>query len=699
MRIRRICRRLLSVIMLIAVLFTGVLTDEIKNVYADTYNEGGEDISGEDVSNEGASNEDISEEDTADKDTTDEDTTSDLDETWNESDEPGLNEDGTIYTVDLTNWVISDRKGMTLEYMDDGSAVIMWSEEAREYASVSFKFESMDFTGWTCVVDAEGDIGMFGVYDAVRRDILHGNLLAATINFNQSYPFRIELDETVISSVPDKDGIRADYKNIGSVDFAKGIEMVQKTLIVHSIKFYKDRYEAPVFVVDPESKPQGGSDYNAPGMNEEGTIFTVDLKKASGNGPEINYRADGSVAITWHEYSGNFSNVEFPFKRIDVAGWTCVLDGTGDKNIFIIADAYKRDQSGYGSLCALVHYGQHYPAAIKCDDWELGDRVDEYGDPANFNEIGKVIVQKGEETRDMNMVINSIKFYKNSEDVPKFIKAKMERPLETPKPTSTPTPTPKPTKTPRPTGVPTSTPAWQATKEPGISPEPSTTVLPNMNPTQSPTQASTQAPMEDTQTSEDMYRRSLRVKGFRISSKDNRSILITWKRNAGAASYRIYRSVKKNGAYRLIKTVGGRKTSYTDKKAGYPKKYYYKIAAAGTYKGSNIQGPDSNICSIFLSGIITPSISVQKGSIGRIKYVTVNLKKYEGDYIDIYTALDRKKFKKLKLVSRSIARYKGKFKIQYIVKNKIIRIKVKTFKKIGKKNRYSMYSNTVSIKV
>lgn len=61
-------------------------------------------------------------------------------------------------------------------------------------------------------------------------------------------------------------------------------------------------------------------------------------------------------------------------------------------------------------------------------------------------------------------------------------------------------------------------------------------------------------------------------------STDYRSISLTWKKVSGASGYEIYRSTKKSGTYKLIKTISsGSKTSYTNKKLTTGTTYYYKI--------------------------------------------------------------------------------------------------------------------------
>lgn len=62
------------------------------------------------------------------------------------------------------------------------------------------------------------------------------------------------------------------------------------------------------------------------------------------------------------------------------------------------------------------------------------------------------------------------------------------------------------------------------------------------------------------------------------------SVKITWKKVKGAYKYEVYRSNKKKGKYKKIKTVKSKK--YTDKTAKKGKKYYYKIKTVKKIDGS-----------------------------------------------------------------------------------------------------------------
>lgn len=84
-------------------------------------------------------------------------------------------------------------------------------------------------------------------------------------------------------------------------------------------------------------------------------------------------------------------------------------------------------------------------------------------------------------------------------------------------------------------------------------------------------------------------------KAPKISTKaGKRSITVKWKKVAGAAGYRVYRSTKKNGKYAAIKTVKSKTTSFTNKKLKKGKRYYYKVKAYKTASGKRVYSNFSN---------------------------------------------------------------------------------------------------------
>lgn len=74
------------------------------------------------------------------------------------------------------------------------------------------------------------------------------------------------------------------------------------------------------------------------------------------------------------------------------------------------------------------------------------------------------------------------------------------------------------------------------------------------------------------------------------------SIQVSWKKISDSEGYIIYRSAKKNGAYKKIATVKGTNiTVYTNRSLKKNKKYYYKIRTYKTNNGSKIYGKYSAV--------------------------------------------------------------------------------------------------------
>lgn len=94
-----------------------------------------------------------------------------------------------------------------------------------------------------------------------------------------------------------------------------------------------------------------------------------------------------------------------------------------------------------------------------------------------------------------------------------------------------------------------------------------------------------------------------------------------------------------------------------------------------------------------------PTFSIKKKKSGRIKYLSLSLKKYEGTYIQIYVKKGKGKFNKIKLKNELIKTYKGKIKIRYLVSKETLFIKMRTYKKRNKSKIYSSYSKIAKIKV
>lgn len=78
---------------------------------------------------------------------------------------------------------------------------------------------------------------------------------------------------------------------------------------------------------------------------------------------------------------------------------------------------------------------------------------------------------------------------------------------------------------------------------------------------------------------------------IKANATTGKFITVTWKKISNAETYNVYRATKKNGKYKLIKSVKGDKSSYTDKNIKLDKTYYYKVrpvTASGKKGSSNI---------------------------------------------------------------------------------------------------------------
>ena len=79
----------------------------------------------------------------------------------------------------------------------------------------------------------------------------------------------------------------------------------------------------------------------------------------------------------------------------------------------------------------------------------------------------------------------------------------------------------------------------------------------------------------------------------------NAQTTIKWKKIKGVSGYAIYRSTKKSGSYKKIKTVKkASTTSYTNKNLSSNKKYYYKVRAYKNVKGKKVYGSYSSVKSV-----------------------------------------------------------------------------------------------------
>lgn len=67
-----------------------------------------------------------------------------------------------------------------------------------------------------------------------------------------------------------------------------------------------------------------------------------------------------------------------------------------------------------------------------------------------------------------------------------------------------------------------------------------------------------------------------------------RKITVRWKKVSGVSGYQVYRSAKKSGNYKRIKTVGHRTSKFINKRLKRGKRYYYKVRAYKKVKGKKV---------------------------------------------------------------------------------------------------------------
>ena len=266
---------------------------------------------------------------------------------------------------------------------------------------------------------------------------------------------------------------------------------------------------------------------------------------------------------------------------------------------------------------------------------------------------------------------------------------------------STPTATPTPSSS---AGVtPSATPSLSPPA--GVTPSATPTANPmiSLNPTASP--QGSPAPsvlstsMPDTDASAEPSERSdLSIAGLRVRSGDNRHVTLSWSYNMSATGYEIYMSSGKNKTYRRIQTLSGQTLSYTYNKQKAGVRYRYKLRAWWTDGSRIVYGAFTKPQTITVTRLITPVISVQKKRAGSIPYLLLRVKRYNADRVQLYAATNGGAYKKIVLKTNSIKKLHGIYRIRYQKGNKTFRIRIRTYRKRGKKRLFSYYSKPVKIK-
>lgn len=177
-----------------------------------------------------------------------------------------------------------------------------------------------------------------------------------------------------------------------------------------------------------------------------------------------------------------------------------------------------------------------------------------------------------------------------------------------------------------------------------------------------------------------------------VYKKSHNSVSLMWTASPNATSYDIYRSDKKNGAYKVIANVS--KLNYDDKNLTSGKKYYYKVVAKAMIDGKLVSSEDSVI-----KDVITPlkKTTVKLKKSGK-KNVAVSWKKISNATgYQIYKATKKNgKYSKVKTIKKSKT---TKWTDKKNKKGKTYYYKVRAYKTVDGKKVYGAYSSVKKIKI
>lgn len=172
-----------------------------------------------------------------------------------------------------------------------------------------------------------------------------------------------------------------------------------------------------------------------------------------------------------------------------------------------------------------------------------------------------------------------------------------------------------------------------------------------------------------------------RLKGTSIQAS---SLKLTWKKASNAVSYKVYRSEKKNGTYKLLAET--KKTSYKDTKVVPKKAYYYKVQAVNKSSGKY-----STVTKLKTKPLSAPRMNLEstkkkqvkiswKKVAGAKKYVVYRADKEKGKYkkVAVTTKIsykDRKRIKSGKTYYYKVRAYHSKTSDGSISKVKSVKVK------------------------
>ena len=272
---------------------------------------------------------------------------------------------------------------------------------------------------------------------------------------------------------------------------------------------------------------------------------------------------------------------------------------------------------------------------------------------------------------------------------PKATTVPTAAPTITPTPKATTVPTAAPTVTPTPTPTVTPTPTPTSSPVPSETPQPTASPMPNPSPLPTST-ASTATPVS---TATPTQNQGKAVASVKVKKTKNNQVRLNWENVAD--TYQIWRSKGSNQKYQLLTQIS-RHTSYVDTKVQGGKTYYYKIVAIAE-DGSVGNLETAKEVKVTMDWLRKPVIKVKNGKKGNNRYIEIKVLRYSGKYAQIQVKKS-KKYRKISIGKKSISSYKGKYRLRYTKRGMTLWLRVRTWKKMDGKKRYSAYSKPVKIK-
>ena len=173
---------------------------------------------------------------------------------------------------------------------------------------------------------------------------------------------------------------------------------------------------------------------------------------------------------------------------------------------------------------------------------------------------------------------------------------------------------------------------------------------------------------------------------FTITRDDKgRPVIAGSDKPSGNSKLLVYRSDKKNGKYKLVKTTAN--SSCADTKAKALKKYYYKVRYSLTSKGKTYE---SKLSAAKVCSPARPVIESERTNTKKVKLTCTNMP--AGVKMEIYRAASKGgKYKRIKTVK------KGTFTDASSKAKKVYYYKVRWTAKSGKKTLMSKYSKILKV--